>query len=633
MSFTDGLNKVYVALIRGSLNVYLFSFIIFGFCFTPALYALCPTVCTNPTDFCNVRKGVGITPVVFDDFEDLDNQYGILTKEAIVPRSPESEAEKIFQENPEKLKDIDAGALLTELQEEGNVYLGINYGKGPRISLEEAIYLALRDNEGVGFGNTSINEGIATAYLNRLTQIEDLRVAENEYRPQWDTTFDVNYAQTNRRNGPHSVLVTLPSPGIVTAQKLKTGGVINMSWTNAYTYARTAGQPSNTDATTNLALSLTQPLLKGGGFIIGTLPLTRAYLTEESNILNLKGTVITVVTQTIETYREYKRAIDQFEIDKRSIEESRKDLEKTKLLVAAGIRAEADIVEGQYSLATREFSFQDSQNTVDQARIAFLRVLNMDTSLNIVPDNIFVLDIDPKDLPTIEELMPIAYLNAPDYLNQLIALRNAELSYYQARNNALWQLDFRTGIIAGATRSSLGRSNQNSWDFRDRTVNVGLALTIPFNSLASEQGLISAKVALRIAKINVQKSEEDLTARVKDTLREIKKNIIQVKLAKLNVLLAKQRLVQKRLEIEAGSSSGFELTSVLDQFITTESQELSAEIALMNSLSTMDALLGTTLDTWNIDINRRTDNVPKLSATLLGKLKIKDELKVKDESN
>jgi len=637
MSLTDGLHKVRIVLSRGFSSIYLLGFITIGFSFTPSLHALCPTVCTDPSGFCIVRKGIGINPIPFDDFEDTDNQYGIVTKEPFVPRNAESEAEKIFQENPEDLKSIDAGALLTELQEEGNVYLGLEYGKGPRISLEEAIYLALRDNEGVGFGNASaleanISEGITTAYLNREVQIEQLRVAENSYRPQWDTTFKVDYAQTNRRDKPHSVFVTMPSPGIVTSQKLKTGGVINMEWTNAYTYSRTAGQPSDTNATTGLRLAITQPLLKGAGFIIGTLPLTDAYLTEETNINSLRGTVITVVTQAITTYREYKRAIDQFEIDKRSIEESRQDLEKTKLLVAAGIRAEADIVEGQYSLATREFSFQDSQNTVDQARIAFLRVLNMDTSLNIVPDNIFVLDIDPKDLPTVEELMPIAYLNAPDYLNQLIALRKAELSYIQARNNCLWQLDFNSGITAGASRASLGRSNQNSWDFRDRTVNVGLTLTVPFNSLTSEQGLIDAKVGLRTAKINVQKSEQDLTARVKDTLREIKKNIIQVKLAKLNVMLAKQRLVQKRLEIEAGSSSGFELTSVLDQFITTESQELSAQIALMNSLSTMDALLGTTLDTWNIDINRRTDNVPKLSATLLGKLKVKDELKVQDES-
>lgn len=573
-----------------------------------------------------------IEKVVIDDFDDGDTPFGIVSKDSIVTKKAEDEVKAIMDEDPAELKQINTGELLAELQKEGNIYLGQNFGIGPRISLEESIYLALKDNEGVGFGAVGVNgasvvsntnQGITTAYLQREQQMQTLKVAENLFRPQWDTTLNINYAQTNFRDRPHSFLVTLPAPGITTFQRLKTGGTINMAWTNTYTYGRIrSGAPSDTIATTSLNLNLVQPLLKGGGFLIGTMPLTRAYLNEETNINNLKATVIDVVTQTITTYRAYKQAIDQFEIDKRSIEEARKDLEKTKLLVEAGIRARADIVEGEFSLASREFSFQDSQNAVDQARIAFLRVLNMDTSLNLVPDNIFIVDIDPKDLPTVEELLAIAYLNDPGYLNQLISLRQSELTYILARNDLLWQLDFNAGITAGATRSSLGRSNQNSWDFRDRTVNTGLTLTIPFNRLGPETGLIDAKVGLRIARINVQKAEQDKTRDIKNKLREIKKNIIQVKLARLNVLLSKQRLVQKRIEIDAGSSSSFELTSILDQFINTETQELNAEIALMNSLSDMDALIGTTLDTWGIDINRRTENIPKLSQTLLGKIKV-----------
>lgn len=629
MNFTDCLKRTYLSPRKALLSVCLFGLFTIGCAFTSGLHGLCPTACREDSGFCNVNKGIGINPIIpsiVDDFADEDTPFGIVSRRPIVVREAKDEAAEILNENPEDLQKINAGDLLAELQEEGNLYLGLNYGIGPKISLEEAIYLALKDNEGVGFGTTSINEGITTAYLQREVQIETLRVAENDFRPQWMTTIGIEFARSNFRDRSHSTLVTLPSPGITTSQKLKTGGAINFAWTNAYSYTKPSGLPKDTVAATAVSLNLVQPLLKGGGFIVGTFPLTQAYLNEETNILNLKSTVITVVTQTIETYRAYKQAIDQFEIDKRAIEEARQDLEKTKLLVEEGIRAEADIVEGQFSLATQEFNFQDSQNTVDAARIAFLRVLNMDTSLNIVPDNIFVLDIDPDDLPTIEELVAIAYLNAPDYLNQLISLRLAELAYYIARNSALWQLDFNAGISAGVTRSGLGRSNQNTWDFRDRIVRTGLQLTIPFNSLASEQGLINAKVGLRTQRINVQKAEQDLTANIKDNLRTIKKNIIQVKLARINLLLAKQRLVQKRIEIEAGQSSSFELTSVLSQYISQETQVLSSEIALMNSLTNMDALLGTTLDTWNIDINRRTDNIPKLSETLLGKLKVNDQI-------
>ncbi|OAI51107.1 hypothetical protein AYO37_00065 [Opitutia bacterium SCGC AG-212-L18] len=593
------------------------------------LHGMCPTVCKDVSDFCYIDKRMNAKPIIVDAFVEDEGPYGIVAEGVVkgappIVLKPEEEVEQILEQNPSELQDINIGEILADLQKEADVYLGEDYGIGPKITLEESIYLALRDNEGVGFGDTNINEGITTAYLNREQQMETLKVQENQYLLNFNVTLPLNFARTHFRDRPQQTAVTLPAPGFQATQRLKTGtgAGIGLTWTNSYVFNKPSGRPSDTVASTTLGVSLTQPLLKGAGFFFGTLPLTQAYLNEESNINNLKGIVISVVTETIANYYAYKQAIDQFNIDRRSIEEARQDLEKTKLLVEAGIRARADIVEGEYSLATREFSFQDSQSAVDQARIAFLRVLNMDLSLNIVPADLVVPEIEPKDLPTIGELVAIAYLNSPDYLNQLISLRQAEMAYIVARNDCLWDLSFNAGITSSATRTSLGRSNQNAWDFRDRTVNAGLTLTIPINSLASEAGLIDAKINLRVAKIDLQKREQDMTSNIKNNLRDIKKNIIQLKLAKVNVLLSKQRLVQKRIEIDAGISSSFELTSILDQFIQTETEELNAKINLMNSLASMDALLGTTLDTWNVDINRRTDNLPKLSSTLFGKLNI-----------
>lgn len=246
----------------------------------------------------------------------------------------------------------------------------------------------------------------------------------------------------------------------------------------------------------------------------------------------------------------------------------------------------------------------------------------MDTGTNLVPEDLFVLDIEPQDLPTIEELLTITFLNNPTYLNELISFRNAELDYMVARNDTLWQLDFNAGISASASRSSLGRSNENAWDFRDRLVNTGLTLRIPFNKLeARKSALLNAKINLRNAKINLRKREQDLTASIKDFLRSIKKYIIQIKLARLNTMLSKKRVYQKRLEIEAGQSSSFELTGVQDDLITAEKAELDAKVNLMNDIAELDNLVGTTLDTWNININRRTESMPKLSDTIFGKVK------------
>lgn len=575
-----------------------------------------------------------------DDFTDSDGGTWGITGKGVIPNAGvEAEVDEIFDETMGEEEALRVDTLLRELQAEADVFLVEDFRKGQKISLEEAIYLALRDNEGVGFGNASaleanISKGVTSAYLDREVAKQTLLAFLETYTPTWDTTLAVNYVRQYSRNAPYVTTVSLPAPSITTKQLLKsgTGAQIAMSWKNNYSYTQVAGRHRDTMANTTISFELTQPLLKGGGFDIGIIPITKAYLADETSINNLKTNVLTNVTQTIKLYRAYLRAIDAFEIDKRAIYKGRDDLAHTKVLVEAGRRARADIVERQRYLAQQEFNFQDQRNAVDRARIDFLRQLNMDTSTNLVPEDLFVLDLEPEDMPTIEELMTITFLNNPDYLNQLISFRNAELDYQIARNNTLWQMDLTAGISATGNRnfrnealSSLGRSNEKAWDFRDRSVNVGLALTIPFNQIERRKlDLLSAKVALRNAKIDLRKREQDLTRDNKDFLRAIKKDIIQIKLAEINTMLSKKRVFQKRLEIEAGQSSSFELTGVSDDLISAEKAELDAKITLMNDLADLDNSLGTTLDTWSISLKRRLDNIPKLSDTLMGKIKTND---------
>lgn len=566
-------------------------------------------------------------PEIQDDFLDDDGLFGISVPDDTNDRGEQEEVDIIFDENMSEEEALKADTLLRELQAEADVFLVEDYRKGQKVSLEEAIYLSLRDNEGVGFGTASaleanITQGITSAYLARESAKQTLLAFEETWTPTWDSTFTFNWVRQFNRHGPFTDTLTLPAPSITTSQKLKSGGKINLTWTNSYSVTKVSGQESTSSATTQLNFQLIQPLLKGAGFEIGTVPLAQAYLQDEQSVNQLKQVVVDVVTQTIRTYRDYLRAIDAFEIDKRAIYKGRDDLAHTKVLVEAGRRAKADIVERQRYLAQQEFNFQDQRNQVETARINFLRQLNMDTATNLVPQDLYVLDIEPQDLPPIEELLAIAFLNNPTYLNQLIAFRLQELSYMVARNNTLWQLDFNAGISSSATRASLGRSNEKAWDFRDRAVSAGLTLTIPFNQLeARKSALLNAKIALRNAKIDLRKREQDLTRDIKDSLRTIKKDIIQIKLAKINTMLSKKRVYQKRLEIEAGQSSSFELTGVQDDLISAEKSELDAKVSLMNDIAALDALLGTTLDTWNIDINNRLENIPEMNEIIFGSLK------------
>lgn len=514
-------------------------------------------------------------------------------------------------ENPfdadNKREVLDVSDLLKSLEEEVEQQLNVPL-EGRRITLAECIHFALRDNE-----------AIEKAFLDRENQLMALKVSEDEFRLKGTLSLAaLNYKRTHNRDSPHSTSVGLPAPSITLTQRIKTGGEFTFNWTNSYSYSKDSGQPGANSASSSASLEFKQPLLRGGGFDIATLSLTNAYLQEEANILNLKSVLINTVTSVIKFYRSYYLAIEQYEIDKRALLRARESFRKTKVMFDAGKQAETDVVERRRDLAQKEFDFEDRKDSLEKARLDLLRVMNMDTNLKILPAGITLVELETENLPALEEILGLAYVNDPEYLTQLISYRQAELAYLKAKDDLLWDLNFNAGIQSTAQMSnSLAFSNDRTWDFRDKTLSAGLTLTIPvFNDHTREQGIISSRIAIKNAQIDLRSREEEMIRTFKDTVRTIEKNILQLKLSKITTALTRKRLEQKRIELDAGKVEQFEYTDAQDRLRDAENAEIQTQINYMNSLADLDQQLGTTLDTWGIDIKRRLERMPRLDRTL-----------------
>ncbi|MEO1926720.1 MAG: TolC family protein, partial [Gammaproteobacteria bacterium] len=79
--------------------------------------------------------------------------------------------------------------------------------------------------------------------------------------------------------------------------------------------------------------------------------------------------------------------------------------------------------------------------------------------------------------------------------------------------------------------------------------------------------------------------------------------------------LAEQTLFIENEKLRAGRSSNFELVSFQNSLVTAENSEVDAIIAYHNALTSLDEFLGTTLDTWGIEIQNitRKSDINKIS--------------------
>jgi len=204
--------------------------------------------------------------------------------------------------------------------------------------------------------------------------------------------------------------------------------------------------------------------------------------------------------------------------------------------------------------------------------------------------------------PDLSRCQALALQNRRDYLQALLNLKTIELNLVVAKNNRLWDLSLEGGYgISGEDDERIGdalstNANRSAW-------NVGLMLSIPlYGDLTREQTYLGAKINLKKAKISLEELKENIEIEVLDAVRDVEMKLRQVELARQARELSEKKLEIEKEKLKAGRSTNFQLVSFQNDLIVVQSGELNANIAYLNALTSLDNVLGTTLDTWKIEI-------------------------------
>ncbi len=471
------------------------------------------------------------------------------------------------------------------------------------MNLTEAILLAVRDNT-----------DIQNAYLERVAQKFELEVAEHKFKPNIHVSGSIKTsdARNQRKDGTVVDLTdttsTVGRAGVTVTEKIPTGADFTFTWE----YARTSGNIHQTEdeaedsTASSWTAALRQPLLRGAGIDVNMASVRQARLTEQQNILGLKSTLISTITQTIEAYRAYVQAVEQVKIAKQSLVRAQQLLDQNKTMIAAGRMAKTDLVQSLSNVANMKIAYQQSLNSRDQARLSLLKILKMDKNTKIKPEEKYR---PPSRHPQWEECLALAYANQPAYLQAKILVENNKQSLILAKSGQLWDLSLQLQYSYSDTRRSVQDDTQEyDWG-------AGLYLSIPLygtEQLSREQQLISARSNLIQSQNSLSQTEENLKIDIDNALRTVEINRQQVDLNRQALKFAREKLAIEQEKLKFGKSSNFQVVTYQTDLSTAQNSLLSAEVAYLNSLVELDQILGTTLDTWRIDFKTQRPAAVKM---------------------
>lgn len=441
------------------------------------------------------------------------------------------------------------------------------------MSLSDAIYLALRDNR-----------VIRSAYLNRIAQKFDLRVAEDRFTPK--LVLSGSYLADRSTQDQYRQGTVNPQALWLTPY----GTRVSLGWAYRHTQAGQAG-PSWHDGAD---ISLIQPLMRGAGEDMATAPVRLARLLEQANRLTLKATVSQTITQVITSYRALLQAQEQLRIARESLERARQLIEVNHAMIKAGRMAEFEIVQTQADVATQELAYEESRNQLDTARLALLQLLALDLHTPLVATEALKAQRVNVDA---EQALAQAQASQPAYLTQLIASEQADITMKVASNDRLWDVS----LIAGA--SQIRDRNAYAGSARAWENYAGVQVEIPLGDLSARQAQVKAEVNLRTQAIQLAQARQQLKQDVTNAVRAIDSRWRQYEIAQRARDLSRRKLSLEREKLTVGRSSNFQVLSFENDLRNVENARINALISYLNAQAELDQTLGTTLQSWDITLN------------------------------
>ncbi len=456
---------------------------------------------------------------------------------------------------------------------------------GSAVSLsEQSVDLTLNDAVFLGLRN---NHSIRSAYLERIAQKFDLRVEEDRFAPK--LVLSGRYLTTRNQDDRHRYTEVIPQ----TTMLGEYGTRFSLAWANQITQADGAGRTRNDGAT----FTVIQPLLRGAGREVNTAPIHLAQLREQTNRLALKTTVSNTITQVIIAYRELLRAQEQVRIARDALERSLQLLAANRAMITAGRMAEFEIVQTEANTATQELAVEEAVNQLDASRLELLHLLALDLRTQV--QGIDMLDASRVEVG-LAQALAAAQEHQPAYLSQLIATEQAAISLTVARNERLWDIS----LVGGASQvrdrypTDGGRETKRTWEGY-----IGIQVDIPISDISQRQAEIRARVDVESQDIRLSEARQSLDRDVGDAVRNLDTRWRQYEIAQRARDLSHRKLDIEREKLQAGRSSNFQVLSFESDLRNAESARLNALIAYLNAQATLDHVLGTTLESWDIDLN------------------------------
>lgn len=457
----------------------------------------------------------------------------------------------------------------------------------PTLTVEECIARALQKNFSLKV--ETFNTDIAR---------ESLNVANAAFEPVFTATAQRYVTQNAPAVGGRRTDVTDARIGV--SQFITTGAEISLSASldrNASNFNSNAFNPVyNSD----VALTVTQPLLRGAGTAYNRAAIERSRLGVEIARLNFKGEVLQVVRDTEAAYYNLVFAREQLAVKQHSLKLAERLFEENKTRKQTGVATDLDVLSSQVGMATAENGVLVAQQGVrnnEDALLALIGQFEFDTpiaSVGLLPYQ------EPS--PSFDLSYKLARENQPNYLASQTAIKQLRIEAEAAKNATKPTLNLGGSVGLNGVDRSYSRSIDNVPNGDAHSWELDLSLSVPWGLHADRARWRSATASLRQQETRLTQLEQSLLVQVRSAVRAVETNLQSVEINRKATELATHQYELELARFKAGLSTSRQVLQVQDDLEAARVSELLAQVNLRIAIANLHQLESSSLQHYHINV-------------------------------
>jgi len=448
------------------------------------------------------------------------------------------------------------------------------------------------------------------------------------------------------------------------SQGFSPGTALSVGFNNNRTTTNSPRNFTNPGLASNFRAQVRQHLLQGFGRNLNLRLLRTAQNNKKITEEAFTNQVISTVSQIENIYWDLVNAYDAYRVNERSLALAQKTLSDNRKQVEIGTLAPLDVVRAQSSVATAEQSLIASRSNLQLQQLVMKNALTRSLPSNsvlvqaeVIPTDTVQIP-DQENLPSLDQLIQMAFANRPDYKQQRITLQNNELNIKGVNNGLLPIIDlvgfYGASSIAGL-QNPLGTCaagqnpavNQCLLPGSVPPTGFGDAFTNLFNSSAPDKGVainiqiplgnriaqatqVRAMLEYRQSQLSLKTVENTIAIGIRNDVFTLENNRASVAAAQKARDLAAQTLDAEQKKYNLGASTYLAVLQDERDLAASESTLVTAMTNYAKARVQLDRDTAQTLDRNNIKIDEAVTGEVKTQPNVPGIMPNKNALQ---ESN